>query len=750
MRIIERFDAYSVLNAIYDGISSEVSVSKEGFIQELFDTFEPQLNQSVDLTSSSLVGRWFNGMAAVSPQIVSFYANNNCNSLSEDIQYNIFPILADHAAVIEAVSHLLLRDTSISERKKQELMQHNSCETVEDEAYFLAKLLIFAMQRPFVKRIISKKQLKCQASLSPVLREFVLGGETPAPCKWFCGREKEMERIAQLLEENSKVFVTGIPGIGKSELVKAFVKQHRSDYINIFYLPCDGGGLTEAITNLDTADDRPDEEQSKRFKRHHRLLKTLKEDSLLIFDNFNQLDDGFLSDALEYRCRIVFTTRNRYPEQTELEVEEIAEEETLFQLFKTFYADVEDCREIILNIIRAVHSHTFLVELVARLLNHGMMSPEVLLKHLDEEQAGMSAEDIIIATKDKKRRRYVYREHIRRLFELYALMEEEQEFLRCLTLAPTTGINERIFSLWLGRNNLNSANLLVEMGLLQRQDVHRILFHPLILEVVLADLRPSVDNCHALLSQINYIMLHHGIDLNHLPLMCAVLERTVAVAVKDNTQAYLRLLQDSFVQLEDYHQPATQRILYNELYELVNLPEVNTPQNQAYLLECQAILSKNANRAVRLRKEALENLPVTDEVAAQLASNIHFNLANQYITDGKIGLATREIEESIQILQKYGLVDSHDSATQFMTYGIVCVMNGEIEKGIDILERLCVCYYYSYLEMTSDCARIHLYCGMAYAQKKDFKSAMRHFQQAENIYRQIFANQPELLREKLI
>lgn len=133
----------------------------------------------------------------------------------------------------------------------------------------------------------------------------------------------------------------------------------------------------------------------------------------------------------------------------------------------------------------------------------------------DVAEHKLTAEEYISATKDKQRRKRIYREHIRRLFELYALFAPEQEFLRCLSLAPPAGVNARIFSRSMGRTNLNSVNTLVDMGLLQRQECHKILLHPLILEVVLVDLKPSVQNCGALLTQIQFLMLHHGADLEH-------------------------------------------------------------------------------------------------------------------------------------------------------------------------------------------------------------------------------------------
>lgn len=54
----------------------------------------------------------------------------------------------------------------------------------------------------------------------------------------------------------------------------------------------------------DFADDMPDESDDPRFKRHNRFLRSLREDTLLIMDNFNATasQDQFLDVMLKYRC----------------------------------------------------------------------------------------------------------------------------------------------------------------------------------------------------------------------------------------------------------------------------------------------------------------------------------------------------------------------------------------------------------------------------------------------------------------
>ena len=54
-----------------------------------------------------------------------------------------------------------------------------------------------------------------------------MDSEVPKPCRHFIGRDKELEELYTMLEENRHVFLCGIAGIGKSELAKAYAKHYK-------------------------------------------------------------------------------------------------------------------------------------------------------------------------------------------------------------------------------------------------------------------------------------------------------------------------------------------------------------------------------------------------------------------------------------------------------------------------------------------------------------------------------------------
>ena len=85
-----------------------------------------------------------------------------------------------------------------------------------------------------------------------------------------------------------------------------------------------------------------------------------------------------------------------------MQLDEITEIETLLQLMSCYYSYAEEYRPILLQIIETVHSHTLAVELVARLLERGILEPLELLIKLKEEKAALNTSDKIGITKDGK------------------------------------------------------------------------------------------------------------------------------------------------------------------------------------------------------------------------------------------------------------------------------------------------------------------------------------------------------------
>lgn len=415
---MERCDFCSAMKIIREYISDERGLDQAEILYRLFENFFRSVEGENLVLDNGQVCRWLNGQAKLSPQIISYYLpSDRKQELADDIESNIIPLVVDIGMVTQRLYELVLHDGSISDQKKEDLFQCYPCKSAADEAAFLAGILLFTMERTFIKRNAQTKELLAQGRLSPIIRDYVLDSAIPKPCKWFCGRTEELEQLHALLEAEGKVFLYGIAGIGKSELAKAYAAQYRQFYTNILYLTY-SGDLMKDIIDMDFVDDLPTDSQRERFRKHNQFLRSLKEDTLFVIDNFNSTEtqDDFLSIVLKYRCHILFTTRSKIAGRTDYLLEEISDREALSGLFTHFYSEAQMHRPIVEQIIEAVHSHTFAVELAARLLERGMLSPSVLLQKLQTQKTAMDAADQIGADKDGRRQKATYYGHIHTVF----------------------------------------------------------------------------------------------------------------------------------------------------------------------------------------------------------------------------------------------------------------------------------------------------------------------------------------------
>ena len=657
---------------------------------------------------NGLVCRWMTGQAKISPKICTYYARP---SKQEKL-----------AALYKPIDSRLL---------------------------FLAKLISFGMERQFIKRDTRNQKLLAGGSLSPVVLDYIMDSEVPRPCRYFLGREEELDELHTMLEENSKAFLYGIAGIGKSELAKAYAKQYKKYYTNILYVEY-AGDLHQAVTDMDFTDDLPEDGEEERFRKHNRFLRSLKDDTLLIIDNFNvtATQDSFLPVVLKYRCRILFTTRSKFDGHCILQLKEIRDPASLFQLAAAFYSEAEVHQTLVEEIIEIVHRHAFAVELAAKLLKNGILPPEHLLEKLREEKASLENEDKISAIKDGQNSKATYYNHIHTLFSLYSISVEQQEIMRNLCFLPPAGISARIFADWLGLTDLNAINDLVETGFVQATTRHTISLHPMIQEIALSETKPSVTGCHTLLNSLQKICLMHGTEVSYYKKLFQTVGNIMRMIEKDDPTKYLLFLEDIFPYMEKYRYKTGMKEIIYEMKQLLKGNGNGTDTDRALLLDYQACMETKPEKAIKLEKEALAQIKEITEDNAHLVSNLHANLGGLYRLNGQAALAKEHMEKGIFLLEQYQLLYTNDSIPQINNYAALLTELQEPERAMAALQKLAQIIKEYNSDTCLDYAQVQESMGNICLITANISQAKTHFKKAMKIYENVWADEPELIEEK--
>ena len=745
---LDRCDFSSISTYLKNHISESNQMSQPDFLYELFEDFmNDPANEDFSM-DNGLVCRWLTGQAKISPKISSYYSKSgNQKKLAETIHQNLLPLIPDCNMAMQDIYTLFMQDDTISDAKKKNLA--SLYKPASSRLLFLAKLISFGMERQFVKRDTRNQKLIAGGALSPIVLDYIMDSEVPKPCRHFLGRDKELEELHAMLEENLHVFLYGIAGIGKSELAKAYAKQYKKHYTNILYVEYTGD-LHQDITDMDFIDDPPEISEQERFQRHNRFLRSLKSDTLLIIDNFNvtATQDNFLSVVLKYRCQILFTTRSNLNEYCTFQLKEINDINTLFQLTSIFYSDADKHRSTVEKIIETVHYHTFAVELAAKLLENGISTPGQLLAKLQEERASLDNEDKIKIIKDGQSSKATYYSHIHTLFSLYALSRKQQDIMCNLCFLPYTGISARIFAKWLELPTLNEINDLIETGFVQTTTRHTISLHPMIKEIALSETKPSVSSCHILLDSLQKICLMHGIEVDYYKKLFQTAGNIIELIEKDDIPKYLLFLENVFPYMDNYNYQKGMREIIQELKNLLKHKDIGTDSDRALLLDFQATLEIKPEKAIKLEKDAIALIKEITEENAHLASNLHSNLGGLYRMNGYPDLAREHMEKGLFLLEQYNLLYTHDGIPQFTNYAMFLAEQQAPEKGISVLQKLSK----GIKEYNSDCcldyATVQESLATIYLMTANLPKAKTHFKRACKIYEKIWADEPEMIKAK--
>lgn len=740
---MNRCDFYSILQIITQYISDAKAPSQTELAYLLFNQFALE-HDDFDFDQGR-INRWFKGKDAVSPAIIRFYLQDGyAEYLAVDIEEKVFPLMTDYIMAAKDIYDLLMNDISISDTKKSELTELYPPQNPTDTADFISAVLLFGIERKFQKR---DTKLLTSGTLSPVAADIIMSGAVPAPCKHFCGRDNEIYELHTLLENHSKIFITGLAGIGKSEFAKAYAKKYKAQYTNILFFTYPGS-LQALIEDIDFADDLPSDDNTTRFKKHNRFLRSLKPDTLLIIDNFNTTaaNEPQLDVLMKYGCKIIFTTRSKFELGYTYELKEISDLESLVSLTAYFYTDTQNQQSTVESIIETVSRHTLSVEMSARLLQTGILEPSEVLVKLQESAAAPESSDKISITKDGHTKKATYHNHIKTLFSLFALSWEMQSVLRYTAFIPTNGIRARLFAKLIGLENMDTINDLTELGFIQNPEMDKITLHPLVQEIIVADMNPDTENCRPLLDSIHHICLQHGVDISYYTTLFGIVENIADKITICNKSDYLLFIEDCFAYMEKYRYANGMKKLVSVMTDLLS-DDFGTQNDHALLLNnqasCEGLLNSNYRKAIELEKRAINMCEPTSNPL--LAANLHMNLGFLYQANSQLNLAKQSMENAMQILANVNQ-PTHDLIIMSRNYARLLTETGEAHRAVNALQKCAELVKATNSETSSDYADILFDIAAITLQLSGITTAEPFFIKAFKVYREVLT--PDDLREK--
>ena len=656
----------------------------EDFLGTLFEQYYrgPGKDASIDTTTAS---RWLNGNRPVSREIVICYGDSKGLAyLKEAIETSIIPDLSDSAKTVGQIYDLVKGDITVSKEKKAELSTSYSRKNDAEMANYMATILQFAMLRNDIE----------SDDLSE-LDDWILNACIPAPCQHFLGRKNELSDLHEILKKSKNAFIEGIGGIGKSEFVKAYIRRYRKDFTDVLYFVY-SGGLKKTIASMEVDGEKAGLSEDEKFKKHLSILRKLSKNACLVIDNFDvpYTKDKDLQTILGLSCHVLFTTRSRFESiqnDTVFLLNEITNMEELFKLMANYYPDASSNRDAMMGIIDIVHSHTLSVELAARLLATGILTPSELQSKLQDENVALDSSDEIVLTKDGKPRKATYQKHIHLLFALFRLSNRQKSIMCCMAFIPLSGVPATLFSKFMGKDNNNDVNALVERGLIRRGNEQLISLHPLITEVVVADLHPSITSCKPFLESIQSTVHNEGTISSKPDTLISITDSIIDIIKNDDPAFYLLFLEELFTYTREYEYTHVMNRIVSKMENLLGDQSIGIKKDRILLYDYRAQLEKDPSIALKFQEKALSFVKEIDENDADdndviLISNLYANISSSYYGLGRVYDAIKYLQMAIHLRKRFPPDES--SISQYINYAWLLCLTDDYEKGLKQLNEI--------------------------------------------------------------
>lgn len=325
-------------------------------------------------------------------------------------------------------------------------------------------------------------------------KEPFLENSLPNISGFFTGRDSEIEEIHKRLQENNILFLSGIGGIGKSELAKHYAEVYKDSYDVIIFAP-----FVNDIQMM-IADDNyvpicnfsqyPEEKPDEYFSRKMRKLSELcDERTLIIVDNFDTTEEPNFNKLFTLGCKMLVTTRKDFSDayaNSQFDVNVLSDPFAVFsEHYKKPLSNEE--RRCVDEIIEIVCGHTMTVELLAKQMMAGRVRPQKMLDKLKNDGISESGKEKVFHANEKGEisRENTYT-HLQALFDLTDLDEDEKYVFANLSLIPHTGISSELFEEWCEIDSFETINnLAIEGWIRWDREKDYISLHPLISEIIL-------------------------------------------------------------------------------------------------------------------------------------------------------------------------------------------------------------------------------------------------------------------------
>ena len=470
-------------------------------------------------------------------------------------------------------------------------------------------------------------------------------------------RDAELASLSRILAYESPVWIRGLGGMGKTELAVAFARQEQHRCGCPAFLIQYHGSLRETVADLNFTGYEfhparksmtPQEITEQKYTEKIEILREYSSDTILVIDNLYDPKKKFseIRAEPEYRdliglsCRIVITTRYNTPDTPGIEIQPLTEPHLLEMMRYICGNSVSEAD--LLSLIRAVGHHTLMVGLVAKTIRKRTgITPPKLLDALSGQNLSSEEFPSLASDKDREYREASIYGHLRTLFNMNELTDEECILMSHASLLPDCGLEYRIFENCVDPQLRPLIPKMIDFGWIISTTEDTVKVHSLIRDVCCEELKPDLDSCADFLTGIA-----HSYDANEEYdvqkfTQLAELFRTAHSILDDPIAVCLFHTNYLYFVMGDWEQ---QLPLAQEILEIrrENLPELNPYVAAAY--NNLAVAYMNIGKYDQALPNALKAVEIGEMLPPEEQGDLTIFYEMLSLICGKIGERDLEFE----------------------------------------------------------------------------------------------------------
>lgn len=663
-----------------------------------------------------------------------------------------------------------------------------------DASYYLRRLhWIDAIDPPMKKRIEELRDRICfllnkdtednsEEKVLSLQNSVILNNHN------FIGRKEELEEIHDIMINEGKLFISGMGGIGKSELVKKYANTYEKEYETIIFLSFDVSIINtilnspnleiENMNRMQKADGQL-ETDKEFFDRKLKKLKSITSvKTLIIIDNFDVSYDDELLNLLDGKYQLIFTTRNDFRDTgiKNIDIKAFQNDKDKLMLFEQYYGRSlkEDSVDVLLKIFELVNGHTLLIELIAKVMRETRKKPTLMLEELTTKGI-INQKDMV----EYKQKNVSIQSCLEKLFNISDLSSSKKYILMNLTFFPISGFDfEEFMDLCHIETGKDINDLIKKSWIIHDWASDFIALHPLINELIIKECHPDLENCKILFEEITK-KDSWSLKSKQRKVYGAIIYNMYLkfpIITKDNISNYINIakffrdleyydmaLKVSFDILEiqkkihgenSYEVAKTCdliRFIYNKSYQIKKADEwnekaiqilrnINTDNN--YLLaDClksrafSYIKVGNPNMAIALLKEAYSIFSSTLESNHRKIGSTYLALSRAYNLLKDYPKALDYAQKSYDIFVLQNTLDSDETQTALLALGVADGKMGHFDKALKEINEV-IKYKESFFNKT-DFSLLSSYEALAnlYFDNAYFEEAIPYLEKMINIFR---------------